>query len=118
MAKKICNEPGCNELMLSGTYCNKHKSNRHKFYREIRTDREELKFYSSNCWRRLRNYKIKIDPLCKECWKEGRVTRATRVHHIKEIKECPELKFNLDNLESVCDSCHNKIHKMNKRKKL
>lgn len=113
MAKKICNEPGCNELInKSGpSKCDKHIKNRHKQYRAKRIDTNELEFYSSNTWRRLRNYKIKMDPLCEKCLDDGIIKMATTVHHIKELKKHRELGLTIANLMSICNSCHNKIHR-------
>jgi len=56
-------------------------------------------------WRKIRNRKLKIDPLCEECYTD-RIEAAILVHHIDENSRnnTPE------NLKSLCNQCHEKIH--------
>ena len=64
-------------------------------------------------WRKLRKYKLKINPLCEcpNCLNGRlRVRAATVVHHIKDIETHPELRLVMDNLMSVTTKCHEKIH--------
>ena len=58
-------------------------------------------------WRKLRLIKLKLDPLCWWCAREGRIEAATVVDHIKPIATHPELRMILDNLRSGCESHHN-----------
>lgn len=70
-------------------------------------------------WRKLRELKIKNNPLCEVCG-----DMATEVHHIKPLLDyrnnealMQELAYNYDNLQSVCHKCHKQIHfELNKNK--
>jgi 5-methylcytosine-specific restriction enzyme A len=61
------------------------------------------KFYSSRPWRKLRAYKLSVNPFCQkmEC-----VNLATEVHHIKDRADFPDLELCFDNLQSLCKTCH------------
>ena len=62
-------------------------------------------------WRKLSEFKRKIDPLCEECAKAGRTTPADHVHHIVPIVEAEERRLDMDNLMSVCVDCHEKLER-------
>ena len=57
-------------------------------------------------WRALRAAKLKADPLCWWCQREGILTPANTVDHIVPIPERPELRMVWGNLRSSCKSCH------------
>lgn len=73
--------------------------------------------YNSREWQELRIQKLRANPLCEECAKEGIVTSAHCVHHrhpIEDSRTMQEMKhyaFMWDNLQSLCDACHARIHK-------
>ena len=82
------------------------------------TSREgRQKFYQSKYWRKLRDYKIAMNPLCEECLKKDILTPATEVHHIKDIADLPTMEnaLNYDGLMSLCKSCHSTITTKKKR---
>ena len=60
------------------------------------------KFYTSKEWRKLRNYKLSLNPFCQRC----KFEIATEVHHIKDRKDFPLLELDIKNLESLCKPCH------------
>lgn len=109
---KNCKQSGCNKL-TSGTYCEDHI----KIHRKGKEDRRLSSYergYNSS-WRKKRAYKLKVDPLCERCFREGLVTAATLVHHIDYNP-----KNNAwENLESLCGvtktnkikGCHDEEHK-------
>lgn len=77
-------------------------------------------YYNNQAWRRLRKYKLMMNPICEACGE----ALATAVHHIKSfVDEIDELKqmelfLDYDNLMSLCVNCHNEIHNQDlKRKK-
>ena len=106
-----CSSPGCPELVPRGeSYCPQHKKKAHRDYKRTRTDTKEQAFYTGTRWRKLRAYKLRQDPLCEICLKEGRTKAAELVHHKQEIKQDGE-EMALDNLESLCVRCHNRTHK-------
>lgn len=57
-------------------------------------------------WAKLRAHKVRIDPLCEQCLREGKTILAQEVDHIRPISEAPELRLVLSNLMSLCRSHH------------
>lgn len=53
-------------------------------------------------WSRLRNVKIKNDPICEYCGEEV----AMEVDHEETRTDNPEREFDYDNLKSACVKCH------------
>jgi 5-methylcytosine-specific restriction protein A len=78
-----------------------HKTDRSKRWEQ----RTNGKFYHTPAWRRLRNYYIKLHPLCEECEKKGILIEAKVVDHIKPIRLGGEA-LSEDNLQSLCTTCH------------
>lgn len=75
---------------------------------ERRVWRNEKKgdtFYWSPAWRKVRRLKLKQDPLCEDCKKQGRITPARLVDHIHEIKD-GGARLDLKNMRSQCYKCH------------
>lgn len=56
----------------------------------------------------VRARRLRLEPLCRFCKKEGRVTIASVVDHIKPHKGNEALFFDLANTQSLCESHHNK----------
>ena len=117
---KPCSYPGCPELIEAGdTYCEKHraKANRQRNKRyDQKRDPKLKKFYSSSRWRKLRNLKLKRDPICEMCEEKNRTRMATEVDHIIPIKVDWEKRLRLDNLQSLCHGCHMKKTQEDKNK--
>lgn len=65
-------------------------------------------FYASPPWRRLRAFKLSLNPFCERCQEEGITVPATDVDHIKELREFPALGLEITNLRSLCHTCHSK----------
>lgn len=64
-------------------------------------------FYHSTQWKAVRQIKLREQPLCEECQKNGILTPAVLVDHIRPINEGGE-KLSMRNLQSLCEKCHNK----------
>ena len=82
--------------------------------------KERMAIYNTARWRKMREAKLRDNPLCEICERNG-ITRMTDdVHHIQSFMSTdnPEsrkvLAFDYDNLMSVCDECHSAIHNKNK----
>ena len=79
-------------------------------------DKDYIKMIHSSDWLKLRRDKLKANPLCQECLKNGRKTAATEVHHITPVEDARSyrqkelLMFSFVNLLSVCRTCHCNIH--------
>ena len=56
-------------------------------------------------WRDQRARKLRRNPLCEICEKEGRTTLATMVDHIIPVSEGGGM-YDMDNLQSLCRLCH------------
>ena len=99
---KPCRYPRCPNVIQRGMYCDEHKAEEPRAFGNKREQKNS--FYDSKAWRETRLAKLRMDPVCEQCWKRP----ATVVHHKQKLKEHPELAFTYSNLESVCESCHNK----------
>ena len=96
-------------------------------YKPIKTTRtyegkrkERMVIYNSNIWRALRMAKLRDNPLCEMCEREGIVKPADDVHHIQSFMSVDDqderiaLAYDYDNLMSLCDECHTKVHNNNR----
>jgi len=72
--------------------------------------------YNTLRWTVMRLEKLKRNPLCEICEKNGKIKSAIDVHHIVPIStgvtiaEKQSLGFNPENLKSVCKECHKDQH--------
>lgn len=67
---------------------------------------EQIAFYSSVAWRRLR-YEVlkKYERKCMVCGVTSQ-DKVLHVDHIKPISKYPELKLNISNLQVLCEDCN------------
>ena len=73
-----------------------------------RQSTEKDNFLSNAAWRKLRQKKIQLNPICEVCESEGIITEAKVVDHHYPRRLWPEHALRLENLTSMCDSHHNK----------
>ena len=79
--------------------------------------KDKADIYNSREWKELRIMKLRTNPLCEECMKQGIVTSARSVHHVVPIEtartkdEMKRLAFDVNNLRALCFACHARIHK-------
>lgn len=108
-----CSHPSCPNLS-DQAYCEIHRkeavADANRRYDSNIRDKEMKDFYHSTAWIKLRALKIKMNPLCEECYKHGRLKEAVIVDHILPAKEYPNKRLSIDNLQSLCAACHNKKH--------
>lgn len=90
---------------------------------KVAKDKQEI--YNSREWKELRIQKLRANPLCEQCIKDGEaigipggyIRSATCVHHIVPIEtaktkdEMRRLAFDVNNLRALCFACHARIHK-------
>ena len=90
---------------------------------KVAKDKQEI--YNSREWKELRIAKLRANPLCEQCIKDGEavgipggyVRSATCVHHVVPIEtartkdEMKRLAFDVNNLRALCFACHARIHK-------
>lgn len=105
---KPCKKPGCRKLIKDGRFCEEHQKQFKKEYDQGRGTSGERGYDAT--WRKVRDMKLKTDPLCEDCMGRGKVKEAVLVHHIKPVKDYPELRLVFSNLRSLCDDCHEEIH--------
>lgn len=113
---KKCKVALCREYVKQPeVYCDKHKGNTatqyNKYVRTNPQNKSYAEFYQSSEWKRLRQYKLSINPMCEVCERNDHTkTLATIVHHVEEIRTPIgwEKRLDINNLESICQSCHNK----------
>ena len=89
--------------------------------------KDKADIYNSREWKELRIQKLRLNPLCEQCQKDGEsagipggyILSATCVHHIVPIETAKTkdemrriaLECGLNGLMSLCQSCHARIHK-------
>ena len=87
--------------------------------------KDKTEIYNSREWKELRIQKLRANPLCEQCIKDGEaigihggyIRSATCVHHVVPIEtartkdEMKRLAFDVNNLRSLCFACHARIHK-------
>ena len=115
-AKTLCTK--CRTALIrvgSGGLCARCKAKSYQQYNRFQRDQESQAFYNSNKWRKLRDKKIKLDPLCEQCRDNDLVVTADMVHHIIERKEGGS--DTIDNLQSLCFACHEKVTDRRRRDK-
>ena len=69
--------------------------------------------YACGRWRKLRAYKLRLDPLCEYC-PADRKRPATEVDHWQAIAD-GGAPYDLDNLRSACKTCHSQKTKRGER---
>lgn len=91
--------------------------------RNIYTNRS-AEYYDSKAWKVLRDYQLKIKPLCERCLEKGKVTAAVHVHHVipflSGLTKADKIRLLTDpnNLQSLCYECHRAAHReLNEKKK-
>jgi len=104
--KKPCNYHNCNKL-TANQFCEEHKKAAEKAYNQNGRDKESQSFYNSAAWKKLRNIKLCLDPLCEECYKKDILSKATVADHIVPIKQ-GGVALDINNLQSLCDSCRSR----------
>jgi HNH endonuclease len=55
--------------------------------------------------------KLRMQPLCERCQREGKLQIATVVHHLRDVSDAPHLATAMDNLTSLCREHHEHIHR-------
>jgi 5-methylcytosine-specific restriction protein A len=115
-AKHGCSHPGC-PCLTDGRYCEAHTGDAEKYRAEANAhynrnvrDKDAQAFYNGTPWRKLRAVKLRMKPICEECYRQRRLTPATIVDHIQDIATRPDLRLDMENLQSICIFCHNRKH--------
>lgn len=67
--------------------------------------RDTFRLYGTQRWRRLAQHQLSLEPLCRLCEAEGRLTPASVADHVSPHKG-DEAAFWGGELQSLCKSCH------------
>lgn len=114
MAKKICNQIGCHELIgMKDTYCTAHAKSkvrdRNHNYDKFRRNKEHDKFYHSKEWKQAKTASLeRTGGLCEDCSDLDMIVKADVVDHIIPIEKNSSLKLDQSNLRPLCHAHHNK----------
>ncbi|MDO9565231.1 MAG: HNH endonuclease signature motif containing protein [Candidatus Desulfaltia sp.] len=103
--KRPCSYPGCPKL-TDGRYCEEHQKLTDAQYNKYERDPATRKRYG-RAWKRIRDRYMAEHPLCEQCQKDGKFTRAEEVHHIIPLSKGGDSSN--ENLMSLCTSCHSKM---------
>lgn len=96
-----CRHPGCAALVPYGTkYCEQHRS--------LHTDeaRPAADRGYGRAWQKARKRYLAAHPLCVECLKEGRYTKATDVDHVVPHRGDQRLFWDQSNWQALCHKHH------------
>ena len=104
--KRPCSYPGCATL-TQASRCDLHRKQERREYDRGRKDDPFRRLYAGRQWRRVREAKLAIDPLCERCRASGRIEAATEVHHRTAVRDGGD-PFDVAGLESLCKRCHSR----------
>jgi len=103
---KQCKHPSCNKR-TTRAWCDEHRPPASKRYDRKRPNAFRRGYDAR--WERLRQLKLKEEPLCRSCLALGIATPATQVDHIIEKPiDVPAWDYDLDELQSLCIECHSR----------
>ena len=102
--KRPCRYPGCPNLCENGTYCEEHRK---EWSPEALRGCAAFRGYDSR-WRAARKSYLQRNPLCKQCFDEGRLTPATVVDHIIPHRGDEKLFWDEGNWQPLCKACHDR----------
>lgn len=92
-----CAHPGCGRLVAAKeTCCQAHQRQRWRAESAHRIRK------GGRAWRRLRDRKLRTNPICQIC----ETKLAVEVDHIEPVAKAPEREFDWANLQSACHDCH------------
>jgi 5-methylcytosine-specific restriction protein A len=115
MRKKICNSPGCNELIPpTETYCSQHRKESPAPFSSAIHFNERL--YNTTQWRKLRAKILREQSNCSKCGISKNESKL-EIHHLVPPRGNEELFFDENNLTAICPACHRVITNREIRKR-
>ena len=93
--------------MTHARRCDRHRKQEQKESDRGRKADPFRRIYTSKTWRRVREVKLAMDPLCERCKANGRIEAATEVHHRIAVRDGGD-PFDVAGLESLCKPCHSR----------
>jgi 5-methylcytosine-specific restriction protein A len=104
-APRACVHGGCAGYATTGNYCDLHRKALWAERNARPEIRDDKRFYDSAIWQSKRKAVLRLEPWCRECRRNGRVTPATMVDHIQGIRS-GGARLSDSNLQPLCDACH------------
>ena len=102
--KVPCRHPGCSALVEEGAhYCPDHKA----LHPEDARPAAYYRGYTRE-WQRARKSYLESHPLCAQCARNGRYTKATVVDHIIPHRGDETLFWDRSNWQPLCKRCHDR----------
>lgn len=83
---------------------------------DARRNKKWDRFYQNKTYKKIRDYYMRLHPLCELCLFNGRSVPAEHCHHRVPFgsgstdEEKMKLLLSPDNLQALCRDCHEKIH--------
>ncbi len=107
-AKSPCRQAGCPALLDIPGFCDKHRKEAFKIQKQFVTEdyKERNRFYQRKVWKSARALQLQIEPLCRKCRQQGKLTAAAVVDHVIAIAD-GGAELDQANLQSLCLPCHN-----------
>ena len=102
--KHPCGYPGCATLTDTAR-CERHRKQEQREYDQSRKGDSFRKLYSSARWKRIRDWHLTHEPLCRACKERGRLEAARIVDHVTPMRRGGD-PFDDSNFQSLCRSCH------------
>ena len=111
-----------NLVEYNETYCascipheaERNKAKNREYEKERARKEPQIRaFYQSAAWRKLRRYKLKVNPICQcEKCQAGvlKLTPANTAHHIVPVGVNWALRLKMSNLLSMSRECHERHH--------
>jgi 5-methylcytosine-specific restriction endonuclease McrA len=107
--RSACSVPGCPNAAYKAGRCEQHYREWQRGWDSRRAKTAERGY--SSVWRRLRQLKLRRQPLCEDCLAKGITTPAVLVHHARPINEGGKVLPSLNELVSLCEKCHGGRHR-------
>lgn len=100
-----CAYPNCPLFPEGGErYCRLHKQEKNQ-QADARRERDDR--YKSSRWERTRTRVLTVNPLCRECLRQGYLSASREVDHVVPVKNGGEF-WDDNNLQALCKSCHSR----------
>ena len=101
--RRPCRKPGCPNLAEPGKiYCKKHSEDNWKYDHDKSANERGYTYQ----WQKASRAWLHAHPLCAECQRSGRYTKAEVVDHIVPHRGDRTLFWDPSNLQSLCKKCH------------
>ena len=114
-----CKQPNCRARAVKNGHCEQHQQQaaaRHIDYNRHGRNKEKLKVYNTQRWKKLSKRMIALHPLCTRCEAMGRIRPAQMTDHLYGfIDDTDEHAWGEEFLYPLCNHCHAIVTALEKR---